>query len=280
MKKSLALAALVGLALTSTATANNFSVSGAGGSIPDAPAAGVGVWNSTYTGSPFTSSVTVPRNVTGITSVTLNSLAHTWRGDLHVILRAPGGAAHNIVVRPGSTGASVGDSGDYLLGNYVFLQTGGGSVAAGAANISGGNYNQFFNTGTGQWTLGIANTPMNSIAGAAGVWTLEIRDWAAADVGTLTGWTLSGTDTSGGSTFTVFCDGTSGCPCGNTGTANSGCNNSLGAGGATLSQPSPGQLQVTGTRPNATIIFVQGTVTAASFLYDGKLCLTQVVRFG
>src|SRR4051812_6620813 len=120
MIKSSALATLVGLALASTAAASTFSVVGAGGSIPD-PAGTPGVWNSSFTGVPFLSSVTVPRSVTSITSVKLSGLQHTWRGDLHIILRDPSGTAYNVVVRPGSTGASVGDSGDYLLGDYLFV---------------------------------------------------------------------------------------------------------------------------------------------------------------
>jgi hypothetical protein len=212
--------------------------------------------------------------------VTITGLTHTWRGDLHIILRDPSGQGHSIVTRAGFTGAGFGDSGDYLAGTYTFVQTGGGAVNAGAANISGGTYNQFTNVGAGSWTAaGIDNLAMNSITGAAGTWTLEIRDWAAADIGSVSGgWTLSGTDVSGGGA-TTFCEGTSGCPCGNNGAAGNGCATGANASGANLSSAGS-TLTVSGVNPGATVIFVKGNLAATAFLYDGLLCMDSLVRFG
>jgi subtilisin-like proprotein convertase family protein len=271
------------LALAGSASAANFSVSGPGGSIPD-PAATPGTWNSTYTGTPFTSTVNVPNAVTSITAVKLTTFQHTWRGDLHIILKAPGGAAHNIVVRPGSTGATVGDSGNYLVGNYTFVETGGGTVAQGATNINPGTYNQFFNTGTGQWTNGISNTPLSAITGASGTWTLEIRDWAALDAGSLTGWTLEGTDSGGGGGPISFCgtgDGAVTQPCQTApGALGNGCANSGNPAGASLTAAGSAALDTivftqSGELPTSLSIFLQGTSTIAAGIQfgDGVRCV-------
>jgi subtilisin-like proprotein convertase family protein len=234
--RSFALVASIGLALAATASANTFSVSGPGGSIPDAVGT-PGTWPTTYTGTPFTSSVRVVRPVTSLTRVRVSGLTHTWRGDLHFLLMDPAGAAYNIVVRPGSNGTTVGDSGNYLTGVYDFEVT-GASVAAGAADIGGGTYAQFFNAGTGVWTGGGAtNTALSAISGPAGLWTLHIRDWFAADVGGITGWTLEGTDNNanqidsycgaGDPNVTQPCQGANGAP-------GNGCENSGATGGASL----------------------------------------------
>ncbi len=272
MKKIL-LASVLGLALTATATASNFSVSGAGGSIPDVT--GTNTWNVTYAGTPFTSTVTVSNPVTSITKVRLSGFNHTWRGDLHILLKNPANTVFNVVVRPGSTGASVGDSGDYLNGTYDFVDAGGGTVAQGATNINGGTYNIFQNTGTGQWTLGGAvNGPLSGITGAAGTWTLEIRDWAAGDVGSLTGWTLEGTDAGGPPV--AFCDpgagGVNVCPCGNPPAgAGRGCENSAATGGASIVGTGNTQLSgdtlvftTTNQTANGTTIVLQGNAINAA----------------
>ena len=278
----LPLATVFGLALAASASASNFSVSGPGGAIPDAAGA-IGTWNSSYTGTPFTSTVSVTRDVTSITKVTLTSFQHTWRGDLHIILKSPS-ASFNIVVRPGSTGATVGDSGDYLNGTYDFVESGGGTVAAGAANIGGGTYNQFFNTGTGQWTTGITNTPLSGITGGAGTWTLEIRDWAGLDVGSLTGWTLEGTDVSGGGGLgTPFCFGDAACPCPG-GSPTAGCQNENGGtptGGAVLAATGTASVgadtvslnMTTAAFLKTTIFFESSLAGPATPFGDGLFCL-------
>ncbi|MBK7876888.1 MAG: hypothetical protein IPJ77_14275 [Planctomycetes bacterium] len=279
--KIFTLAALATLALGTAATASNFSVSGPGGAIPD-PAAAPGTWNTTYTGTAFTSTVAVANPVTSITAVKLNGLTHTWRGDLHIILRDPASVAYNVVVRPGSTGTSVGDSGDYQVGLYTFVDAGGGTVAQGTTNIAPGTYNIFQNTGTGQWTLGMNNVPLSTITGPAGNWTLEIRDWAALDVGSLTGWTLEGTDAV--TPIVSFCAGdgtltdhTTPCPCANNGAAGNGCANSANAAGANLTTtglPSTDDVVLAGSGMPLTVscIYLQGDALNDGVFGDGVRC--------
>jgi hypothetical protein len=226
------------MALVATASASNFSVSGAGASIPDA--AGTLTWNVTYGGTPGSSTVVVANPVTSITKVRLSGFSHTWRGDLHILVKNPAGTIFNVAVRPGFTGTGFGDAGDYLLGQYDFVDAGGSAINQGATNISGGTYNIYQNTGAGMWTVGGAvNGPLSAITGAAGVWTLEVRDWAGGDIGAFTGWTLEGTDTGGGGGPVAFCDpGTGGvlaCPCSNPPSgAGRGCENSESTGGASV----------------------------------------------
>jgi hypothetical protein len=280
--------ALAGLALVASATGSNFSVSGPGGTIPD-PGVTPGIWNFSYFGAPFLSSVTVANQVTTITTVKLIGLQHTGRGDLHIILRAPNsscgapGPRYNIVVRPGSTGgASPGDTGDYLSGDYTFVASGGGTVAQGATNISGGIYNQYFNTGSGMWTNGMANIALTSISGPVGSWELEIRDWGNVGAGGLTGWTLEGTDS--GPSIISYCgtgDANVTQPCqGAAGASGNGCENSAITGGASLTAagiPSCDTvvLTQTGELSNATSIFLQGTanMAAGTQFGDGVRCV-------
>jgi subtilisin-like proprotein convertase family protein len=221
----------------------------------------------------LTSTVTVANAVTSITSVKLLGLTHTYRGDVHVFLEDPAGARYNVIVRPGFDGTASGDSGNYNVGDYIIVQSGGASVAQGATNINPGTYDQFLNTGAGQWTSAtyvINNTALNSIAGPAGTWTLNIVDWWNADTGSITGWTLEGTDTAG---LTSFCEpgvgGVIGCPCGNPPSGpGRGCNN-FGAlsGGATLSATGNASLAAdtlvftcSGENNTAYSVFLQGTV--------------------
>ncbi len=271
--------AVLAVVVSGSALASNFSVSGPGGSIPDV--SGTNTWNVTYSGVPFTSTVTVPNPVTSITKVSLAGFNHTWRGDLHILLKDPSNTIYNVVVRPGSTGASVGDSGDYVTGTYDFVDAGGGTVAQGATNINGGIYNIFLNTGTGQWTVGGAvNGPLSAITGAAGTWTLEIRDWAAGDVGSLTGWTLEGTDA--GAIPSVFCDPATGttiaCPCSNPPSGSGrGCDNSSATGGASLAASGNSSLSgdtllmsLAGLPANDLTVLVQGPSASTSGVAFGQ----------
>lgn len=266
-----ALSGLLGVVLCATATANNFSVSGPGGAIPDCPFS-PGTWNTIPTWPVLTTNVVVTNPVTSITAVRVSGLTHTWRGDIQMHLTDPGGTRYNVVVRPGFTGANAGDGGNYNVGDYTFVQSGGGTIAQGTVNINGGTYNQFLNTGGGQWTSGtyvINNTALNSISGAAGTWSLTITDWFAADVGSITGWTLEGTDTAGG--FVNFCDpGVGGivpCPCANPPSgAGRGCDNFgamsggasiVGTGNPSLSADTV-SLAASGENNTAFTVFFQG----------------------
>ena len=231
MKLRPALSGLLGVALCATATANNFSVSGPGGPIADCPDA-PGAWNLAPTWPVLNTTVSVTNPVTSITKVRLSGLQHTYRGDIHVFLTNPAGTRFNVVVRPGWTGVGGGNTGNYLLGAYDFVESGGGSIDQGGINIAPGTYNQFLNTGGGMWTSGsypISNTPLSGITGPAGTWTLTIVDWWTADLGSITGWTLEGTDTTGTGTMVQACfpgtGGVIGCPCGQPANPAGGCAN-------------------------------------------------------
>jgi hypothetical protein len=267
-----ALSGFFGAVLCATATANNFSVSGPGGAIPDCPNS-PGTWNSAPTWPVFTSTVSVTNAVTSITTVRLSGLTHTFRGDVQAFLTDPGGTRHNVLVRPGWTGSGGGgNGGNYNAGVYDFVETGGGTVNQGGTDINGGTYNQFLNTGGGMWTSGtyvINNTPLNSITGAAGTWTLTLVDWWLADTGSITGWTLEGTDTAG---FVNFCDpgaaGIIACPCGNPPSgAGRGCNN-FGAASGGASFTSTGTASLTG---DTVILSVSGeNNTSLTVFWQGK----------
>jgi hypothetical protein len=272
-----ALAALALACLGAGALASNFSVSGPGGSIPDG-LGNPGTWNGTYLGPSFSSGVTVTSAVSSITAVKLNGFQHTWRGDLHILLKSPSGAAFSLVTRPGfnNTPGNFGDSGNYLVGNYTFVVAGGGSVAQDTASIGPGSYNQYFNTGAGQWTgPGITNTPLGSISGPAGTWTLEIRDWAGGDIGALTGWTLEGT---GVDSILLYCDVNDPNvtqPCqGAPGAAGHGCASSINSDGA--------RLVGTGLPATDSVVLTQSGLVLAplTIFLQGDANLAAGVQFG
>jgi len=194
------LTASLGLAATASA---QFCVPGGGDSIPTSGSGGFGLYPNLLPPHAASATVNVPGDVTSITSVEISGLSHSWIGDMHVVLEDPNGTRHNIFVRPGHGNPSlVGNSGDFLGGNYSFVESGGLSLPT-TSNVPidppAGTYNQSFDTGGGVWPSGtnnIFNTPMESISGPSGVWTLRIYDWAILDHGSFEGWTLCGeTDT-------------------------------------------------------------------------------------
>ncbi len=146
-----------------TATA---SVPGQGGNsatnttplpIPDSPSPGV------------TSNMTISGSTTAnaVVSVTIDSLTHTYDGDLKIELVAPNGSA--IILASG-----VGGSGDNFI--RTKFQTGGTAIASGAAPFTG-TYapSQAFSGLTGS---------------ANGTWGLRITDLGGQDIGTLWKWSL------------------------------------------------------------------------------------------
>lgn len=293
MKTRPVLPVLLGAILCATASANNFSVSGPGGPIPDCPNA-PGTWDSQPTWPVLTTSVTVPIPVASVTDVKLLGLQHTYRGDVHVFLTNPSGTRFNVIVRPGAIAGGSGDPGNYNLGDYTIVQSGGATLNQNTTNINGGTYDQFLNFASGQWTSGtyvILNTPLNSISGPAGVWTLTVVDWWNNDLGSLGGWTLEGTDSAG---FVGFCQpgsgGIIGCPCGNPPSgANRGCNNfGAGSGGASISglgTPSLSadtvSLSVSGENNTAFTVFFQGRdpVSPTGVIHGaGIRCVTATLK--
>ena len=256
-----------------------FSATGPGGTIPD-PVATPGVWNASYNGTSLTSSIALAHPVASVSSITLSGLQHSARGDLHVLLHGPQGTSWNLVVRPGFDGLHAGDSGNLLAGDYQLVESGGASLEQGAANITGGSYDQHTNLGAGAWTNGIASAPLSAISGPSGIWTLEIRDWKPQDTGTLGSWTLAGVQ--GG--FATYCYGTgvmaTDCPCQSSGIAGRGCPNSGNSAGAGLVAEGLVALHdvafhAAGEPANALTILLQGTANVAggTMFGDGVRCV-------
>jgi hypothetical protein len=276
------IASLLTSALLSAApaAAGQFSVSGPGGNIPD-PLGMPGAWNQSFNGAAFSSTVQVANSVTGLARVRLQGFHHSWRGDLHVYLRDPAGVRHNLIVRPGFVGAGAGDHGDFLLGDFDLVAAGGASLQQGGADLDAGDYALHFNSGAGQWTNATLNTPLGSITGPAGAWTLVIEDWATMDVGGLTGWTLEGLEPDPSFAF-CFGDGldpdvSTPCPCGNVGAAGHGCANSVDASGAALiatgqANPDSMTLFAAGMPAASAALFLQGDAEDDAPFGDGVRC--------
>ena len=281
----------------STASAQ-FSVSGGGGSIPASGSGGTGsTWDTTQPATPATSTVNVAVAVSNIDSVQIDGLSHTWIGDLQVTIGDPNGVEHNVFVRPGYANTSLaGNSGDFLGGSYLFVESGGLDLpndSLTTVNPPAGTYNQDFDTGGAVWTSGnsnIFNTPFSGISGPAGTWTLTVYDWAGGDIGSFSGWTLNGNGGGGGNTGAAYCfgDGTgTACPCGAFGGTGEGCLTTSGTGATLVASGNADvandtfQLDVSGAPANKPGIFFQGTnqltnVTAG----DGVLCSNSNLRYG
>ena len=243
------LISIAGLGVALSASANaQFSVSGGGSFIPSSGTGGdaavVGDGGATYDtvqpGLEGISTVTVGVAVTSIDSIQIDGLNHTWIGDTQGTLEDPSGTEHLIWLRPGYLNTSgFGNAGDFDGGNYTFVGDGSGvdlPTTSGTGGAPAGVYNQSFTSGGTTWvsgTNGIENTPMASITGAAGNWSLHIYDWGGGDSGSFLGWTLNGTEAPAGNTGSAYCfgDGTgAACPCGANGGAGEGCANSGGTG--------------------------------------------------
>lgn len=207
--RTLKLISILSASLALTASANaQFSVSGGGAAIGDAD--GGQVYPTTMPLNPGTSCVTVPANVTSITSIEVAGLNHTWSGDLQMTLADPNGVEHLVFLRPGFLNTSnFGNSGDFT-GDYTFVESGGAALpnSSAAGNIAPGTYNQTFDSGGTTWSSGdngINNTPLGSITGPQGDWCVKIYDWGGGDTGGFTGWTLNGTS-AGGECYLVIGD--------------------------------------------------------------------------
>ncbi|NCR36231.1 MAG: proprotein convertase P-domain, (modular protein) [Microcystis aeruginosa S11-01] len=163
------------------ASAVSFTGTGAGFNIPDGNATGA------------SSTIVVPDSfsITDIT-VTLNSLTHTYVGDLIATLtHVDTGTTVSLFNRIGR-GSGGGDSSNFG-GNYSFNDAFTGNLWAVAASggssfvIPSGNY---FPTGAGSSTL----VPMlTSLSGelSSGTWRLTISDNVAQDTGALGSWALN-----------------------------------------------------------------------------------------
>ncbi|MFM6631584.1 MAG: proprotein convertase P-domain-containing protein, partial [Microcystis panniformis] len=166
------------------ASAVSFTGTGTGFNIPDFNLTGASSTITVPTGSNFL--------ITDIT-VTLNSLTHTWVGDLIANLTyVPTNTTVTLFNRIGLVSSGLGDSSNFN-GTYSFNDAFAGniwSIAAGLPNtgdIPSGNY---FPTGANSGTL----VPiLTSLSGSqtAGDWRLTISDNASGDTGSLGSWTLN-----------------------------------------------------------------------------------------
>lgn len=244
--RTLSLVAIAALAGSASAGSVVISSVGPGGAVPDA--VGNDIWNPSWNSVPnwdaLITTVNVPHGIDKVSSIVLNNLQHTSRGDLHVYLENPAGQRFNLIVKPGATGNDLpnpfGDHGAVMVGNYTIVESGGASLQQGGvlgqADISGGTYNQYLNTGVGMYTnpvFPIANLPLSSISGSAGTWKLHVRDWNITQLGSIASWRLIG-ENNGANGF-CFGDGAlTACPCGNNGEPGQGCANTFYPGGALL----------------------------------------------
>jgi subtilisin-like proprotein convertase family protein len=169
--KNIALLTIAALAGTAAAQSYN----GSGFSIPDNNPAGA------------SSSIVVADsgNLVDL-NVTLNTMAHTWVGDL-IIRLSNGSTTVDLINRPGVPElGTVGYSWN-LLGNYTF------DDAAGTTFESIGNgVGSAFNLASGSYAPEQALAAFNGQS-LAGTWTLSISDNAGLDLGSLGSWTLTAT---------------------------------------------------------------------------------------
>jgi subtilisin-like proprotein convertase family protein len=135
-------------------------------------------------------------------------MAHTWIGDLEIILRSPGGTVqHQIVNRIGVTAGGFGDSSEFG-GTYVFSDAATGNIWTVATAAACGD-TCVVAPGAYRTTSAGSGTPTNFTAAFAGLtpaqangtWTLTFRDAGEEDTGTVTAASLT-IDPTGGTPTT------------------------------------------------------------------------------
>ena len=187
-------AALVVLPALLCLHASAQSFQGPGGFIPPSGSGGGGSYPALLppSGSIFVSTIQVNVPVARVDKLEIDNWAHTWVGDLQVVLEDPTGVRHNIMVRPGFDSAGAfGNSGERLGGLYTFVESGGLPVPhAPDTNMPAGIYTQDFGDPASSipWPPGsnnTFNTPLSAISGPAGAWKVKILDWAAGDFGSV-----------------------------------------------------------------------------------------------
>ncbi len=178
---------------TPCGTPTNFGGSGVG-AIPDSTVSG-------QYGTPLTISF----NVSGITGPLTNvvssiTLAHSWVGDVDMVLRSPGGTASIITAsRIGLTlapGSGFGDSSDFA-GTYVFsnsaVTTNIWTVANSLDDVTAippATYRSTAGGGAGQVVPAPVTNLTSAFSGLStgqinGTWTLTVRDGASGDTGSV-----------------------------------------------------------------------------------------------
>jgi len=188
LRAAAALGALAALSISVSAQTIGCEIGGAGGAFPSSGTGGGGTYPTTLPTYPTLyplNVVSIPAGATVVTEVKFHLLAHTWINDCHFTLTDPAGVVYNVLHRP--PGSCDFTGADY---NIVPPCTGGTPWATSCTTVvAPGTYDQYFGTWA-SGTLGILNTPLDSIPAATGTWTLTAYDWVAADVGSLGSWDL------------------------------------------------------------------------------------------
>jgi subtilisin-like proprotein convertase family protein len=185
LKLSCVVGAAASVAMPASAqTTLGCTLGGPGASFPTS-GTGDGTYSSvlpTYPGVSTLNVATIPAGATCVTSVTIRGASHTYAGDLSFVLDDPSGARHNIFARQGA--------GCDLVGDYTFVDVGGLSAfTCTGTSITPGTYNINFG-GYVSGNNGITNDTLGTIPAATGNWTLSVYDWAAIDIGSMTGWEI------------------------------------------------------------------------------------------
>lgn len=203
-KGSTAAAAVLLLALTSTAGAVNFAGTGVG-AIPDAPSGTPACGSENETGTPVVVSFEVSGLASNVSTIGLTlNIQHPYRGDLVVKLAAPGGTPNRYVFS--HTGTNVATAcGDntpidglyrfYDLAPFTFNQTGGDWWSSRRVPVTPGDYRASTAGAGGSPEGGIPVAMSTGFTGltpaqANGTWTLTVLDAGDGGVGTVRAATL------------------------------------------------------------------------------------------
>jgi subtilisin-like proprotein convertase family protein len=137
--------------------------------------------------------VVPPNGATTIQSITIRSLSHTWGGDTHIVLQAPGGARYNLLVLSDPSSPTGGGCADDLGGDYTIVdpvRAGCGVASMACGSYGPGTYTQNYSSWT-SGNAGLNNIGLESIPIVAGVWSLYFYDWyPPADGGSLLSWEM------------------------------------------------------------------------------------------
>lgn len=133
------------------------------------------------------------------------SVAHTWLGDLTATLTAPDGITNvQLFRRPGTT--ALGSTGDWLIGTYTFVLSGGVAFPQAGNTVPGSSYNITSNPGSAQ-QVPLPDPDTYSVftgMNLNGTWTLNISDNATGDTGSISGWSMNITSVPEPSTFALL----------------------------------------------------------------------------
>lgn len=133
------------------------------------------------------------RPIIGSFFVSLNSLTHTWIGDLSAtVTHVETATTMQLFQRPGRTTTGAGCN-DNFNGTYTFSDTGAASLPhclTGDSNVTPGTYRASLDVGlTDEQVHAIANAFNTQLA--SGTWRLSITDGATGDTGAIANWTVN-----------------------------------------------------------------------------------------